>query len=67
MDTPTAIIPPVTIRGSASVSAAGFGGGVVRYNSFLMPIKKGDYWKVYFYENAYQYCDVDISWIPLGT
>jgi len=58
--------PPVNMRGSASVSAAG-SGTVVRCNSFLMPIRKGDFWKVSFYENMYHYCTVDISWIPLGT
>jgi hypothetical protein len=37
------------------------------YNSFLMPVKKDEYWKIYFHENIANYCGVTISWIPLGT
>ena len=58
--------PPVTIRGYASVSHAG--SQVVDYNSFLMPIKKGDYWKVDFTDmHLPNFCIVQISWMPLGT
>ncbi len=57
---------PATIRGYASIDY-GSGSSLIPYNSFLMPVKKGEYWKVYFHENLSNYCGLTISWIPLGT
>jgi hypothetical protein len=57
--------PPVTIRGYASVDH--HSSVYVNYNSFLMPVKNGDYWKVDLFESGGQSCNVTISWIPLGT
>lgn len=37
---------PTTLRGSASTCRIGSSEGHNPYNSFTMPIKKGEYWKV---------------------
>jgi len=57
---------PTTIRGYASMDY-GTNTSMEPYNSFLMPVKKDEYWKIYFQENMANYCGVTISWIPLGT
>ena len=41
--------PPSTARGAASISQQWFNTGwiaLVPYNSFTMPVRNGDYWKV---------------------
>lgn len=57
--------PPTTVRCYASAGYVVAGSNMYR-NSFTLPVKKGDYYKVTL-TNVIGSCDTIINWIPLGS